>query len=81
MHRSTRLSVAALAALLVAASAIAPAGARSSEAGPRADDPPLVISPAPLPAFYDVPSPLPPGEPGDVIRLETPGDGGWGEPG
>ena len=71
MHRSTRLSVAALAALLVAASAIAPAGARSSEAGPRADDPPLVISPAPLPAFYDVPSPLPPGEPGDVIRSEV----------
>ncbi len=76
MHRSTRSgstrpALAALAALVVTAASIAPAGARSSESAPRADDPPLVIAPAPLPAFYEVPTPLPPGEPGDVIRSEV----------
>ena len=36
-----------------------------------AEDPPPVIAPAPLPAFYDVPDPLPVGQPGDLIRDET----------
>jgi acetyl esterase/lipase len=62
MHRSTRLAVAALVALVVAATSFAPAGARSSEP---------VALPAALPAFYEVPAPLPPGEPGEIIKSEV----------
>ncbi|MEZ5179065.1 MAG: lipase family protein [Acidimicrobiales bacterium] len=71
MHRSTRLAVGALAASLVAAASIAPAGARSTQAGPAATDPPAVVSAPALPAFYEVPDPLPPGQPGDIIKSEV----------
>lgn len=70
MHRSTRFAVAALAALLVAAASFAPAGARSSEPAPRVD-PPGAEAAFALPAFYEVPTPLPPGEPGDIIKSEV----------